>query len=192
MTCVVDDHGALVALDFAPAASSFTLRWLRAKNPDCCFADVEEKTAPACAALEEFFAGTRRTFHDLPLALRGTSFQLAVWAELSRIPFGETRTYGQIAAALGRPGASRAVGRANGSNPIPLVVPCHRVVGSTGALIGYSGAGGLETKRRLLAFEQRLNSSGEAGQSEMNFAAPRGTLPAAHVPAPRADFIAHL
>ena len=98
----------------------------------------------------EYFAGTRRSF-DLPFDLQGTEFQLEVWRALAEIPYGETRTYGEQAAALGRPRAVRAVGSANGRNPLSIVLPCHRVVGSDGALRGF--AGGLEVKAALLAFE---------------------------------------
>ena len=100
--------------------------------------------------LEEYFRGERTDF-DLPLGPQGSPFQLSVWAALLTIPYGETRSYGQIAASLGAPTASRAVGTANGSNPLPIVVPCHRVIGSTGTLTGYSG--GLERKRHLLDLE---------------------------------------
>jgi methylated-DNA-[protein]-cysteine S-methyltransferase len=100
--------------------------------------------------LREYFAGHRRTF-DLPLAPDGTGFQQIVWHALLAIPFGETRSYGQIAAAIGRPAASRAVGAANGRNPIAIIVPCHRVIGSSGQLTGYGG--GLPAKRWLLAHE---------------------------------------
>ena len=100
--------------------------------------------------LDEYFAGRRRSF-DLDLEPVGTPFQQDVWAALRRIPYGETRTYGDIAAELGRPTAARAVGAANGRNPISIVIPCHRLVGSTGALTGY--AGGLERKRALLVLE---------------------------------------
>ncbi|MFD6415664.1 methylated-DNA--[protein]-cysteine S-methyltransferase [Streptomyces sp. NPDC060194] len=101
--------------------------------------------------LQAYFAGERTTF-DLQLALHGTAFQRAVWEQLLRIPYGETRSYGQLALELGKPGASRAVGLANGKNPIGIIVPCHRVIGSTGSLTGYGG--GIDRKRRLLAFER--------------------------------------
>lgn len=102
------------------------------------------------AQLREYFAGARRTF-DLPLAPHGTAFQQRVWAALRAIPYGETRTYGELAAAIGSPNASRAVGMANHRNPISIVIPCHRVIGANGTLTGY--AGGLEIKRKLLALE---------------------------------------
>jgi methylated-DNA-[protein]-cysteine S-methyltransferase len=101
--------------------------------------------------LGEYFAGERTTF-DLPLDVDGTDFQRLVWAALARIPYGVTRSYGQVAHDIGRPGASRAVGLANGRNPVSIVVPCHRVIGAKGALTGYGG--GLERKATLLAFEQ--------------------------------------
>jgi methylated-DNA-[protein]-cysteine S-methyltransferase len=100
--------------------------------------------------LKEYFAGERRSF-SIPLDMRGTPFQKDVWRALQAIPFGETLSYGQIANQLGRPSASRAVGAANGRNPISIVVPCHRVIGSTGKLTGF--AGGLETKAHLLNLE---------------------------------------
>ena len=108
--------------------------------------------AEAKLQLEEYFAGDRREF-DLPLAARGTEFQCRVWAELRRIPFGETISYGELATRIGKPTASRAVGAANGRNPLPVVVPCHRVIGSDGRLTGFGG--GLPTKQALLDLERR-------------------------------------
>ena len=107
----------------------------------------------AAAQLAEWFAGTRERF-DLPLAPRGTAFQRRVWAALVAVPYGETATYGDIAAAIDQPTATRAVGAANARNPIPLIIPCHRVVGADGALVGYSGGGGVPTKRYLLDLER--------------------------------------
>jgi methylated-DNA-[protein]-cysteine S-methyltransferase len=109
--------------------------------------------AGAAAQLEAYFAGERTEF-DLPLAAHGTAFQRRVWAELERIPYGETVTYGELARRLGNPTGSRAVGLANGRNPIGIVVPCHRVVGSGGDLTGYGG--GLPRKRLLLDLEARV------------------------------------
>ena len=102
--------------------------------------------------LKEYFAGGRTVF-ELPLDFHGTDFQKQVWAALLAIPFGETRSYGQIARALGKPGAMRAVGAANGRNPISIIAPCHRVIGAGGQLTGF--AGGLEAKAHLLALEAR-------------------------------------
>ncbi|GLF98016.1 methylated-DNA--[protein]-cysteine S-methyltransferase [Streptomyces yaizuensis] len=100
--------------------------------------------------LQAYFDRELTTF-DLPLRLEGTDFQRRVWERLLAIPYGETRTYGELAEELGNPQASRAVGLANGRNPVSIIVPCHRVVGSTGSLVGYGG--GIARKRRLLAFE---------------------------------------
>ncbi|MBO1331160.1 methylated-DNA--[protein]-cysteine S-methyltransferase [Streptomyces sp. VRA16 Mangrove soil] len=101
--------------------------------------------------LNTYFQGELTEF-DLPLDLHGTPFQRSVWAQLRRIPYGETRTYGELAEALGKPNASRAVGLANGKNPVGVIVPCHRVIGAGGDLTGYGG--GLDRKRRLLDFER--------------------------------------
>jgi methylated-DNA-[protein]-cysteine S-methyltransferase len=114
------------------------------ERDDVAFADV-------AAQLREYFAGTRTTF-DVELAPAGTEFQRRVWAQLRTIPYGETRSYGAVAAELGTPGASRAVGLANGRNPISIIVPCHRVIGADGSLTGYGG--GMERKRHLLDLER--------------------------------------
>ncbi|MDQ4075315.1 MAG: methylated-DNA--[protein]-cysteine S-methyltransferase [Chloroflexota bacterium] len=105
--------------------------------------------------LEEYFVGTRTQF-DLPLAADGTAFQREVWAELETIPYGETISYGELARRVGRPRGAQAVGAANGRNPISIIVPCHRVVGADGALVGYGG--GLERKAALLAHEAKNRS----------------------------------
>ena len=114
--------------------------WIRSEAP---FAAARQQ-------LTEYFAGKRKQF-DLPLNLTGTDFQLRVLEELQRIPYGETRSYGDIASRIGRPKAVRAVGAANGRNPIPIIVPCHRVIGSNGNLTGFGG--GLGAKRALLRLE---------------------------------------
>jgi methylated-DNA-[protein]-cysteine S-methyltransferase len=136
---------------FASAAAA------RQEVPAAAAAAVAAASPPASALLREvrrqlaqYFAGERRVF-DLPLAPRGTDFERRVWQEVAAIPYGETRSYAEVARAAGRPAACRAVGRANGSNPIPLVIPCHRVIGSDGSLTGYGG--GLPLKRFLLALE---------------------------------------
>lgn len=119
-------------------------------------AHVEEAhpwVAPACRQLREYFAGERREF-EVAIDVEATDFQREVWSELQKIPYGETRSYGQIAEALGKPKAMRAVGLANGKNPIAILVPCHRVIGSSGALTGY--AGGMDAKRWLLEHEGAL------------------------------------
>lgn len=114
----------------------------------------------AVAQLGAYFAGELFDF-DLKLDLVGTTFQRAVWAALLTIPYGETRSYGEIAAQIGSPGAFRAVGLANGHNPIGIIVPCHRVIGSNGSLTGYGG--GLDRKRALLALEKSRNPRGNPG-----------------------------
>ena len=116
---------------------------------------LESSTHPilqqTCLQLEQYFVGDRERF-DIPLDLRGTDFQCVVWQALCDIPFGQTRTYGQIAHAIGRPRAMRAVGAATGRNPVSIVVPCHRVIGADGTLTGF--AGGMNAKRFLLGLEQ--------------------------------------
>ena len=138
----VNANGALTAFSFQPLDEG------DGDNPE-----IERQ-------LRDFFAGERRTF-DLPLAPRGSAFQRRVWAELVRIPFGQTTSYGELARLLGNPAASRAVGRANATNPIGLIVPCHRVIGSNGKLTGY--AGGLDLKEKLLAWERSMSEQTGAG-----------------------------
>ncbi len=116
--------------------------------------------AVAAAQLDEYFAGDRLVF-DVPLGAQGTGFQQLVWRALTQIPFAETRSYGALAASIGRPSASRAVGAANGKNPISILVPCHRVVGASGLLTGY--AGGMLAKQWLLDHERRIAGVRRAG-----------------------------
>jgi methylated-DNA-[protein]-cysteine S-methyltransferase len=144
LTLVADD-AALVAVlwpDDPPARVRLAVSAQRDDHP---------VLGAAATQLHEYFAG-RRTRFDLPLAPRGTDFQQAVWRALNAIPYGETRSYADIAAAIDRPTAMRAVGAANGRNPISIVTPCHRVIGRSGALTGF--AGGLAAKQHLLALEQ--------------------------------------
>jgi methylated-DNA-[protein]-cysteine S-methyltransferase len=119
-------------------------------GPDWIHDPDNPTLADAVTQLAEYFAGQRTTF-DLPLGMGGTPFQRSVWRELAEIPCGQTTSYGKIAAAIGRPTASRAVGAANGRNPVAIIVPCHRVIGSTGSLVGYGL--GIERKRFLLDLE---------------------------------------
>jgi methylated-DNA-[protein]-cysteine S-methyltransferase len=107
--------------------------------------------AEAIRQLEAYFRGELKEF-DLPVRMEGTEFQLSVWKELRKIPYGETRTYGELAKTIGNPKAMRAVGLANGQNPIPIIVPCHRVIGSDGSLTGFGG--GIENKKKLLELER--------------------------------------
>jgi len=113
------------------------------------------KADAAAEQLRQYFAGQRRAF-DLPLALDGSEFQQTVWRALLEVPYGKTASYGDVARRIGMPGKARAVGRANGSNPIPVVVPCHRIIGSDGTLTGYGG--GLRIKRFLLELESATGS----------------------------------
>lgn len=123
-------------------------------HPIAATGDWRDGTHPlidrACEQLDAYFAGKRKTF-DLPLDPHGTDFQRVVWNELSRIPYGETISYAQLSMRIGKASAMRAVGAANGRNPLPIVVPCHRVIGADGSLTGFGG--GLPTKQFLLALE---------------------------------------
>jgi methylated-DNA-[protein]-cysteine S-methyltransferase len=123
-------------------------RW---SEPDASWQQSDKLFATVHAQLAEYFAGERRTF-DVPLKLAGTPFQQRVWQELVRIPFGTTISYSQLAQRVGKPTASRAVGHANGRNPVSIIVPCHRVIGANGKLTGY--VGGVDKKQWLLARER--------------------------------------
>lgn len=137
---IAEEDGALTQLTF------------RTELPAGAVLEETPLIAQCRQQLEEYFAGKRQSF-DLPLCPKGTEFQKKVWAALCEIPYGETRTYGEIAAAVGNPKAARAVGMANNRNPISVLVPCHRVIGSGGKLVGYGG--GLDKKRFLLDLEQK-------------------------------------
>ncbi|WP_406120229.1 methylated-DNA--[protein]-cysteine S-methyltransferase [Streptomyces sp. NBC_00989] len=142
LTLVADDDGALCGLYMVDQ---------RHRPPEENFGTPDDTPfAEATAQLQAYFTGELKEF-TLQLHLHGTPFQRTVWDQLRRIPYGETRSYGDLADALGNPGASRAVGLANGKNPIGIIVPCHRVVGANGSLTGYGG--GLDRKQRLLDFE---------------------------------------
>lgn len=131
-------------------------RDLRAESKVLRFEESAHALSVYMGELEEYFAGQRREF-SFPLDLRGTPFQLDCWRALLAIPYGETRSYADIARAVGRPQGYRAVGMANNRNPVAIVVPCHRVIASDGTLCGYGG--GLETKRRLLELEGAVSGS---------------------------------
>jgi O-6-methylguanine DNA methyltransferase len=131
-------------------------RDLRAENDRERFHESPAAMHPYVRELEEYFAGHCRKF-TFPLDLRGTDFQLACWQALIAIPYGETRTYADIARAVGRPQAFRAAGMANNRNPVAIVVPCHRVIASDGTLCGYGG--GLDIKRKLLELEGALSGT---------------------------------
>ncbi len=143
----LDERGAMVATAFGTVA-----RLRERFHPDDLVREPR-RSAAVRSQVQEFFAGKRGHF-QVRLSPAGTAFQHRVWRELQRIPFGQTRTYAQLAAAVGRPRAARAVARANATNPICLLVPCHRVIGADGSLTGF--AFGLALKRRLLTHEQRV------------------------------------
>lgn len=148
---VSDNDGALRALDFADYEER--LRWLLRLHYGAYQLNPAPAPVAVVAALDAYFAGDLDAPASIRVATGGTPFQREVWAALRRIPVGRTTTYGALAAELGRSGASRAVGLANGSNPIAIVVPCHRVIGRDGTLTGY--AGGLQRKRWLLEHERQ-------------------------------------
>lgn len=151
------DRG-LVALEFdvrLPGQQSIrpNPRDLREERKGFEFEEAKQLMKPYVEQVDEYFSGKRRGF-DFPLDLRGTDFQLSCWRALLAIPYGETRTYADIARAVGKPNAFRAVGMANNRNPVAIVVPCHRVIASDGGLCGYGG--GLDVKRKLLELEGAL------------------------------------
>jgi methylated-DNA-[protein]-cysteine S-methyltransferase len=141
---VAADESGLREISFAKGKKPGT--------PDSKWSKDEGSLREPIRQLRAYFAGDLETF-DLPLAPQGTPFQQTVWSELLNVPYGETISYGQLATRIGNPNASRAVGLANGSNPIPIIIPCHRVIGSNGKLTGYGG--GLPIKEKLLALERR-------------------------------------
>ncbi|MGP3637100.1 methylated-DNA--[protein]-cysteine S-methyltransferase [Streptomyces sp. 24-1644] len=150
-TVVDSPYGPLTLVATDGVLAGLYMAGQRHRPPEETFGAPDPRPfGPVVEQLDAYFAGGLRAF-DLPMHLAGTPFQRSVWAELTRIPYGETRSYGELAALLGKPGASRAVGLANGKNPIGIIVPCHRVVGASGGLTGYGG--GLDRKQRLLAFE---------------------------------------
>ena len=154
---VASTERGLAYLELPFASGRGLLGWLRRCLPDARCEDGFAPNRAAITQIREYLEGKRVIF-ELPLDLRGTPFQLAVWQALLEIPYGETRSYAQIAAAVGQRSAVRAVGAANGANPVALVVPCHRVIASDGSLGGYGG--GLRLKAKLLAMERSGPSQG--------------------------------
>lgn len=148
MVAVFLANGALAELTFARKRSVVDLL-CRAEPPEA------ELMSPLIRQVRAYFDGTLKAF-DLELAPQGTGFQLAVWNELRKIPYGATTTYGRIANDIGAAGHARAVGAANGANPIPIIIPCHRVIGANGTLVGYGG--GLDVKRALLDHESGVRA----------------------------------
>ena len=143
---------ALAVVDEAGAVCEFALDGQVQETPEDQLTWNNDAISDVARQVREYCDGERRLF-ELPLAPAGTAFQRAVWDQLLRIPYGETISYATLARRIGQPGASRAVGQANGANPIALIIPCHRVIGSDGTLTGYGG--GLPLKQALLAFERR-------------------------------------
>jgi|SRR5215218_4691754 methylated-DNA-[protein]-cysteine S-methyltransferase len=154
-----NEKGALLGLRFRKSRRRASLEKELERERFALLRDKRRTTA-AREQLNEYFAGERRSF-DLPVERRGSDFEEAVWEEVSHVPFGETRTYGQVAEAIGSPGEAIEVGSACSANPVLLVVPCHRVEGADGSLKGY--AGGIPLKERLLDFEARDRSSPSSG-----------------------------
>jgi len=146
---VTDDAGAVRALDFADYEDRMNRLVLR--HAPGASLTAGRSPEPVRTAVERYFRGDVRALEGLAVTTGGTAFQRSVWKALRDIPAGETRSYGQLAAAIGAPKAVRAAGLANGQNPVALIVPCHRVIGANGTLTGY--AGGLERKRWLLSHE---------------------------------------
>ncbi|WP_405662888.1 methylated-DNA--[protein]-cysteine S-methyltransferase [Streptomyces sp. RK9] len=150
-TVVDSPYGPLTLVATDGTLSGLYMTEQRHRPAEETFGDRDPSPfGPVTEQLAAYFAAELKEF-DLPLRLDGTPFQRSVWQQLLEIPYGETRTYGELAAELGNPAASRAVGLANGKNPIGVIVPCHRVIGANGGLTGYGG--GLDRKQRLLAFE---------------------------------------
>lgn len=143
------DRG-LVAVGLGPGGRSFLESWLRRVFRGVPVDPAGPRHRECETQLADYLEGRRRVF-DLALDLRGSDFQKRVWQAVAKIPYGRTASYGEIAHVIGRPRASRAVGAANGANPLPIVIPCHRVIGSDGSLTGYGG--GLPLKTRFLALE---------------------------------------
>lgn len=145
----INEAGALIRSQFVNGRYPLSIEQ-ELERAGFTLASDPQRTARVREQLLAYARGEQRRF-DLPLAPAGTAWQRAVWQALTEIPYGETISYGELAARLGKPQAARAVGHANGSNPIPLIVPCHRVIGADGSLTGYGG--GLDIKERLLAHE---------------------------------------
>ncbi|MEU4225859.1 methylated-DNA--[protein]-cysteine S-methyltransferase [Nonomuraea sp. NPDC026600] len=151
-TVVDSPVGPLTLVAVGGTLAGLYMRRQRHRPPQETFGDPDpEPFTEVANQLQAYFDG-RRTVFELPMVFAGTPFQQRVWSALRDIPYGETITYGQLADRIGQPTAARAVGLANGKNPIGIIVPCHRVIGSTGDLTGYGG--GLATKQHLLSFER--------------------------------------
>lgn len=152
LTLVSSQQGLMrVTFSAAHKLTNFTST-LKKRDPESEWIEDNEKLREVILQLQEYFEGKRKTF-SLELDLKGTPFQIQVWQTLQKVPYGETSTYGEIANRIGSPNASRAVGNACRANPIPIIIPCHRIIGKNGQLTGF--AGGLEIKRKLLELETK-------------------------------------
>lgn len=154
---IEDDRGRVRWLDWFDATARFERLWPRHRGPATELVDV--RASAAASTLVRYFAGELDALDRLDVHTNGTAFQQQVWSALRHIPHGQTRSYAQLAAAIGRPSAVRAVAAANGANPVSLINPCHRVIGSDGSLTGY--AGGLERKAWLLGHERSTGTTGQ-------------------------------
>lgn len=164
MLCVTGDYGRLKALEFDDHRDRLETLLRRYQGSKVDFVEMPRAPDAVTTALDRYFAGDLAAIDTLETDPGGTPFQRECWAALRQIPAGETRSYSEQAESIGRPNATRAVGLANGANPIAIVVPCHRVVGADGSLTGYGG--GLERKRWLLAHEGARLASAQRGLFE--------------------------
>ena len=164
---IVSDGASLCALEYR-GFDDRMLSFLRTRFDDDVALTEEKDPQGFTSAIRDYLAGDLRSIENLPVSTGGTAFQRRVWTALRKIPTGTTRTYGQLAAELGNPAASRAVGLANSRNPVAIVVPCHRVIGSNGKLTGY--AGGLSRKQWLLRHEGALPDTSVQPQLTLSFA----------------------
>jgi O-6-methylguanine DNA methyltransferase len=148
---ILSSEKGLVKIMFIDTKDSLPLRSLKNEYPGTTFVEDKSKNQDTTNQLKEYFTGTRKIF-SLPLDIRGTPFQKQVWAEVAKVSYGRTCSYGEIASRIGKPGAGRAVGMANHNNPLPIVIPCHRIVGADGSLTGYGA--GIHIKEKLLKLEK--------------------------------------
>ncbi len=174
MLLVTDDEQRLRAAEWEDHEERMHRLLRRYYGDDTVRLQDMQRASNARRALNAYFDGDFEAIREIPTATRGTDFQRQVWAALRLIPVGSTLSYGRLAVKLGRPAAVRAVGLANGSNPIPIVVPCHRVIGADGSLTGFGG--GLERKRWLLAHETTANASLFAPRTELEGVRPSARI----------------
>ena len=150
---VASSEKGLVRIMFSHEGKVDSVSLLKKEHPEETLVEDRGKNLLVIKQLEEYFNGSRTVF-SLPLDIRGTEFQKSVWDALKKVPYGETRSYGEIARSIGKPKAARAVGNANRKNPIPIVIPCHRIIGSDGSMTGFGG--GIPLKKKLLELERGI------------------------------------